>query len=336
MRHLLIALLGVMTLYAMPVWAFSCSTTTSSTTLNVPPLTVQRDTPVGTQIATEVVSGTVNPFSCSNSAPSLTFQEFGVKGYGNFNSMVDGRRVYDTNIAGIGYAVGAAMLSACNNLGYVDGTSNLDGNLNNRNLCSINGMFASPVPSQARVTFYKTANVTGSGTVTGKQVGSFILRNNQNSFQQPESAININSFNVTTVACSVGNASIIVPMGNIKTTAFSGVGSSPAASNTQSFTIPLSCNLGTRIFVSLSGTAVNGTTGVLALDSAGSSGVASGVGIQLLSNNTPVTFGNWINAGTASSSGAYNIPLQARYYQTAQTITAGTANSSATFTLTYQ
>ena len=34
-RAAMIALLGVMTFYAMPVWAFSCSTTTSSTTLNV-------------------------------------------------------------------------------------------------------------------------------------------------------------------------------------------------------------------------------------------------------------------------------------------------------------
>lgn len=228
------------------------------------------------------------------------------------------------------------MLTPCNNLAYVDGTNTLDGNLNNRNICASNGMFTPSIIAVARLTFYKTATVTGSGTVTGKLVGSFILRNNQSSFQLPESFININSFNITTLACSVGNASIVVPMGNIKTTAFSGVGSSPTASNTQSFNIPLSCNAGTRVFVSLAGTAVSGTTGVLALDSAGSSGVASGVGIQLLSNNAPVTFNTFINAGTVSSTGAYNIPLQARYYQTTQAITAGTANSSATFTLTYQ
>jgi len=334
MKHLFMALLGVVAFYALPAWAYSCSTTPGTTTINISSLSVPRDAPIGTQIGPEFISSNVDPFSCTNSAPTLTFQEFGVKAYGTFSSNINGRRIYDTNIAGIGYAMGIQMLSNCRTIVYVDGTNTLDGNLNNRSTCSINGMFTS-LTSVARIMFYKTASVTGSGTVIGKQVGSFILRNNQNSFQLPESAININSFNITALACSVGNASIIVPMGNIKTTAFSGVGSSPAVSNTQSFNIPLSCNTGTRVFMSLTGTAVNGAKGVLALDSAGSSGVAAGVGIQLLSNNAPVTFGTSIYTGTTSSSGVYNIPLQARYYQTAQNITAGRANSSATFTLTY-
>jgi len=337
MRHLLIALLGVMTFYAMPARAFSCSTNAGSTTLNVPSLTVQRDTPVGSQIGAEVVSGTMHPFSCSNSAPALTYQELGIKAYGNFNSMINGRRVYDTNIAGIGYAIGARSMAPCNYWVYVDGTGIMDGNVANRILCAINGMF-NPLPDElATITFYKTANVTGSGMVTGQQVGSFILRNNQNSWHGPEAPIIMNSFNITTLACSVRNARIVVPMGNIKTTEFSGVGSSPAASNTRAFDIPLLCDLGTRVYVSLTGAAVSGTTGVLALDSAGSSGVASGVGIQVLSNNVPVTFGKLSLVGTSTTGPIGNIiPFQARYYQTAQTITAGKANSSATFTLTYQ
>lgn len=330
MRHLLIALLGVMTFYAMPAWAYNCSTTTGSTTINVPPLTVQRDTPVGTQIGTEVVSGWVTPYICKNSAPALTYQELGVKAYGDFNSMINNRRVYNTNIAGIGYAIGTKIQGPGECMGYeayVDGRASMAGNIANRPLCLIPGMFGSPVPFQHRVTFYKTANVTGSGTVTGRQVGSTILRNNKNSWHLPESAININSFNITTLACSVGNTSIVVPLGNIKTTAFSGVGSSPPESNTRRFDISLSCNIGTRVFVSLAGAAVSGTTGVLALDSAGSSGVASGVGIQVLSNNVPVTFGKSFLAGTAGSAVGNIIPFQARYYQTAQTITAGKANS---------
>ncbi len=340
MRYLFIALLGVMTFYTMPAWAYNCSTSTGSTTINVPPLTVQRDTPVGTQIGNEVVSGWMTPFICNNSAPALTYQELGVKAYGDFNSMINGRRVYNTNIAGIGYAIGTKIQGPGQCFGYVayvDGLASMDGNIANRPLCANNGIFGSPVPFQHRVTFYKTANVTGSGTVTGRQVGSIILRNNLNSWHLPESAININSFNITTLACFVGNTNIVVPMGNIKTTAFSGVGSSPAASNTRKFDIPLFCDLGTRVYVSLTGAAVSGTTGVLALDSAGSSGVASGVGIQVLSNNVPVTFGKLSLAGTSTSGPIGNIiPFQARYYQTAQTITAGKANSSATFTLTYQ
>jgi len=138
------------------------------------------------------------------------------------------------------------------------------------------------------------------------------------------------------LACSVSNANINVPMGSIKTTDFNGIGSSPASNNTQSFIIPLSCNPGTKVNVTLSGTPINNATGVVALDSAGSSGIASGIGVQLLYNNAPVSLGQSINIGTTVINGAYNIPLQARYYQTSSPINAGKANSSATFTLTYQ
>ncbi|CDF92583.1 Fimbrial adhesin [Pseudomonas sp. SHC52] len=78
----------------------------------------------------------------------------------------------------------------------------------------------------------------------------------------------------------------------------------------------------------------SGVTGVLALNSA-STTVATGLGLQLLYKNTAVALGTPIAVGTTTSSGAYNIDLTARYYQTGAKVTAGQANSTATFTMTY-
>lgn len=137
---------------------------------------------------------------------------------------------------------------------------------------------------------------------------------------------------VQPVACSVSDTSIIVPMGRVSQVQFAGVGSTAGE---QSFTIPLDCDAGTKVNVTLDGSQdSSGATGVLALDSS-SDTVASGVGLQLLHKSQAVTLGKPIALGAVVSDGVYSIPLVARYYQTRAIVTAGQANSTATFTLTY-
>ncbi|MEN4582594.1 fimbrial protein [Pantoea agglomerans] len=333
---LIIAGGGLLALLTMDAQAYTCSTVTSSTVLTPPSVTLQRDLPVGSLIGSEVVSGQVQVFRCSNTpSPSLTYQEFGVKGYGTYVTKINGRRVYSTNVAGVGYAVAATSVNNCGYTAYADGTGTGDGNANNRLICSVNGLFGNqPVLGQARVQFYKTAQTTGTGTVSARQISSFILRNNQNSWQNPESAISIAAFNVTTIACSVSNTAISVPMGNVEKRAFNGQGTWPGDGNTRGFTIPLNCNAGTRVNLQIDGSAQNASQGVLNLT--GGTGSASGVGVQLLYNNAPLPLSTSLNTGVASSEGAFSIPLQARYYQTSSNVTPGTANASATFTMTYQ
>jgi type 1 fimbria pilin len=315
--------------------AFTCSTVTAATTFSPPAIVIQRDLSVGSLLGSQLTSSVVNAYNCTNSAPTATYQQSGVKAAGSYVSVINGRRIYSTNIAGIGVAVGYISSKNCpGSTGWVDGTGTGDGNANNKLICAVNGLFANqPIQGQALLQFYKTGP-TGSGTVTAQQVGSFILMNNQTSWHNPESTINIAAFTVTTLACSVSNTAIAVNMGNVDKRAFNGTGSSPADSYTRSFNIPLNCNAGTRINVRFDGNAQNASKGVLNL--AAGSNTATGVGVQLLYNNAPVQIGAIIVAGTSASAGSYNIPLKARYYQTASTITAGVANSSATFTLTYQ
>lgn len=322
-------------LFSSAAIAWSCTTTTTSSAITPPAITIQRDLPVGSAIGSIITTSTIPVFNCTNSAPALTNQQFGVKGIGPYVTTINNRRVYSTGVTGIGYAVFGTSVGNCSGAsGWVDGTANVDGNLNNRILCSVNGLFGNqPIQGQAGIQFYKTAQTTGSGTVSARQVASFILWNDQSSWFNPESTVNMSAFNVTTLACTVNNTAISVPMGTVEKRAFSGVGTWPGDASTKSFSIPLTCNAGTNVNLQIDGTAQNPTRGVLSL--VGGSGSASGVGIQLLYNNNTLSIGNVLPIGT-STSGNYNILLQARYYQTADTVTPGTANAIATFTLTYQ
>lgn len=74
---------------------------------------------------------------------------------------------------------------------------------------------------------------------------------------------------------------------------------------------------------------------VLALSGQGSEGVASGVGVQLLYNGSPLRLNrNMVLKQT--SGGQESLPITARYYQTQKSVSTGTANTSATLILTYQ
>ncbi len=316
--------------------AYVCTTETPNTVLTPSPITIQRDLPVGSLIGNEVLSGEIVSHRCTNSEPRLSYQEYGVKGYGNYVTSIGGRRVYSTNIEGIGYAVGGTSVSACSGTtNYVNGQSTIDGNLNNRRNCFVNGMFGSqPMRAIARIQFYKTAPTTGSGTVAAKQVGAIILRNNQSTWHSPESTFSIAAFSVTTLACTMNTTVISVPMGTVKKREFNGPGTWPGNANTRNFNISLNCNAGTRVNLQVDGNAQNASQGILNLNEGTNS--ASGVGIQLLHKNAPLPLSTIIYQGNASTPGEYIIPLQARYFQTQSTITPGTANSSATVSLTYQ
>ncbi|MET5116898.1 fimbrial protein, partial [Burkholderia pseudomallei] len=74
--------------------------------------------------------------------------------------------------------------------------------------------------------------------------------------------------------------------------------------------------------------------GVLAITQGASS--ASGVGIQLLLNGSPVSFGAVLDAGSATAGATLTIPMTARYYQNGSVVTPGAANGIATFAVSYK
>ncbi|KTS25532.1 fimbrial protein [Pantoea stewartii] len=338
-RLLIIAIGALLTLTATDVQAYECHRLEPSTLLTPGSIRVPTELPIGSLIGSELVSNIVKTFQCSDSSDDsrIEYQELGVKAEGTYVATYDGRRVYSTNVPGLGYAVGmntTPYLGTCQTPVYVDGRETMGAD-DTRRACAANGIITRiPIEAQARVMFYKTALSVGTGYVRSRVVGSFLMRINKSAFVFPNTGIYVAGFNVTNSACTVRNSAISVPMGKVEKRAFNGPGTWPGDGNTRSFSIQLNCNANTRVVLQLDGNVHNAVEGVLNVN--GGNGSASGVGVQLLYKNAPLMLSTPISTGTTSTEGAYNIPLQARYYQTGNDITPGTANASATFTLTYQ
>jgi Fimbrial protein. len=114
------------------------------------------------------------------------------------------------------------------------------------------------------------------------------------------------------------------------------VGTTPTiAQNTQN--LGLACDAGANINVTLQGIQNPdvSTTSVLALTGQGGADVATGVGVQLLYNGSPLVLNKLVTL-KKSSGGQETFPIVARYYQTKKSVTTGKANASATLDLTYQ
>lgn len=138
-------------------------------------------------------------------------------------------------------------------------------------------------------------------------------------------------------ACQVVNTPsnpLNVVLGKVAKTAFTGTGSTASATK---FTLQLTNCPATvsTASVKFDGTSVNGDTTLLALTQ--ESGVATGVGIQLADASNTVlplytaSMAYPLVSGTATN----NLDFVARYIATADTVTAGPANSMASFTVNY-
>ncbi len=143
--------------------------------------------------------------------------------------------------------------------------------------------------------------------------------------------------------CSVFTPTVTLGLGTVTSREFGGVGSGAGTADT---TIELLCAGGTgaqaQVWVTLTDQTQPGNlSNQLSLTT---TSTARGVALQLLFNGTPISYGadantvgnfnQWLAGST--DNGTFRIPLTARYIQTATTITPGTANGIATFTLSYQ
>ncbi|ELY3759411.1 fimbrial protein [Cronobacter universalis] len=138
-------------------------------------------------------------------------------------------------------------------------------------------------------------------------------------------------------ACEVVNSlssPLAVDLGKVSKTAFTGVGST---TNITSFFLQLkNCpETVTKASIKFGGNADTDNVNVLALT--GGTGTASGIGIQLVdADGTPLNLYTAsadyaLQTGTATN----DLEFGARYIQTGAAVTAGTANGSSTFTVTY-
>ena len=189
-----------------------------------------------------------------------------------------------------------------------------------------------------RVELIKTAATTGSGAFAAGEYTSYYLNGTGPSRPMLTSVLSGNGITIVSPSCMVDAGSLNIPVdfGSVPKSTFTGVGSTAAERN---FAINLTCQQSPgNVLISLDPNTGGSTSspGVLAI--ATGAGAATGVGIQLLDarNDQPVTYGVGIPAGNRiSSAGPLSVPFKARYYQTQTTVTPGTANSTATFTIQY-
>ncbi len=182
------------------------------------------------------------------------------------------------------------------------------------------------------ITFVKTGGIN-SGTLNS----GLLARIYGNGDNVTAVAFNITSTQIIQLSCSITTPILNFPIGDVLVSKFgTSVGTIPSgAENTQN--LGLNCDAGANINVTLHGTQNPdvSTASVLALTGQGSADVASGVGVQLLYNSTPLELNNRIVL-KQSASGQETFPLTARYYQTKTAVTPGKANTTATLDLTYQ
>ncbi|WP_260513163.1 fimbrial protein [Serratia fonticola] len=268
--------------------------------------------------------------------------------------------VYQTNVPGIGVSVG--QLPAQRSLSNIPG-SEIEG-----------GGTTSGDRMIATIQLIKTGNfdagsVNGISFPTLKRVFTMPTGLPQHTFNGFPIQANSLSFSgqvqVVKSTCKVVNENIVVPLGNYEVDEFTGMGSytewkdasiklvgcsnaSPAyySKNNSSIaitgggTLPLGVkDVSNRItfMISPASGILDVYNGIIQLTS--SSNSASGVGIQIGYNNSGATIPLRLSAVTSFTppvmQATMQIPLFARYIQTANQVTPGVANGAVVYTINY-
>lgn len=146
--------------------------------------------------------------------------------------------------------------------------------------------------------------------------------------------INTTGGSVKVPACTISTPNLQVPLEDVLATSLKLVGTT---AKPKVFDIGLDCEANARITAKFSGTKNTDTNavGVLQLSNSGAAGVATGVGIQIIYNKSPLALNNSFTLKT-SSGGQETFPFTAQYYQTKSIVTTGAANAIATLDLTYE
>ncbi|MEB5959741.1 fimbrial protein [Enterobacter sichuanensis] len=287
--------------------------------LNFDTVIVPQGAAPGTLIAEQKASQPVTPdWGC---APDYTLKNTYLVG-SDTGLKYKNCTIYSTNIPGIGYALqgdhgGSASSNLCNDshYHYPETFSNPGG-----------GFY--PAISVSMMLFV-TGNAK-SGTLSTGEYGRFDY-GQETMFNGY--TVSLTSGAISALSCSLSASNINVSIGDIPVDVFKGVGSvSPSAD----FDIGLTCNRDANVSVSLNGTHSSETSdnSVIALTDTGKQ--ASGIGVQILNNGTPLDIGSSVPLKTIKGNSLVTLPFSARYYQTSSKITAGNANTTATLDIIYQ
>lgn len=246
-----------------------------------------------------------------------------------------GNSIYSTNIEGIGIRLYREAADNSNFSGYYPYTRSLSRYTTYR-----------LSPGYFVVEIVKTAPSTGSGALVPGQYSRYNVIGYPN---QPflTSTVYGNAITIASSSCEIqGNINKTVTLPTVNKVDFKGVGSTQGE---QAFDLNILCNGGknptgyeesNKISLSFDYDAVTNTTNVISNNAAAGSN-ASGVGVQLLSqyknSNKVIAKNDKLELGTLKSNDniQYNVPMTARYYQTATKVMPGKVRAMATVTIEY-
>lgn len=191
--------------------------------------------------------------------------------------------------------------------------------------------------TQFQVELIKTAVATGNGPLAAGTYTRYY--GDGDGISMLTTVLSGNGITIVTPSCSVdlGSRNILVDFGKVPQSNFKGRGTTTID---RQFNIKLNCKAGQNAqnTVNLRMDATpdpSNQQGVLKITQGGT-GTATGVGIQVVGNQSvPVKFGDDVLVGP-SKDGDYVLPYTARYYQTGDKVTPGRADGTATFTLDYK
>ncbi|EKN5999754.1 fimbrial protein [Yersinia enterocolitica] len=298
---------------SFPLEAFSrCYGPDDSVDVNNLIINADINAPVGTVLATASGVRTSSGWWCDGAWNFITTPNTPLSPYGN--------NVAITNIPGVGmrYSTdinGSGNYQSIISIPFPAGDSNKITSLNYLiELIKIGNITPGVYPAQMELgRSFVTEPVTGSPLV----LIHFVFL----------------SATVTNYGCSVLQPSIDVTMGDVQRNSFSGVGS---VSESIPFSVQLNCQANTQVDITINAEQDSSNIpGVIRLNQSAET-TATGIGVQMLYNNNPMIFGSQVNTGTSAIEGNYSIPFTARYLQIQPVVTAGHANASATFTMSYR
>ncbi|WP_262822954.1 fimbrial protein [Enterobacter quasiroggenkampii] len=302
----------------------------------------QRDAPVGQEsepIASGSSSQTLTCGNISTTADHDVYYEF------KANSQLgiagnDG--VFKTNLSGVGvkYYLVISNFSGFTSCNYTNTSQNyVLSSGYTRIICHmLHDSSQAAVTVTVKSVLVKLEPLITSGVLTGVPSNidvRYELNYDSTSYDRADISV-VSNTNVLSDKCLLSNNLMAFDIGDIGADSFTNqIGFIPGKQALQN--LHLSCDADANINITLKGiqnTDVSDPS-VLSLTDQGKSGVADGIGIQLVYNDVPLEL-NKILTLKRSSGGQETFPLTARYYQTKTKVKPGIANAAATLDITYQ
>lgn len=306
----------------IPLWIFSFSVQAGCSTFNdmsdsssFGNVTVQRNAVIGS-----VVKSIVTPSMNNSWASGCDGKE--VLGYTlSYSNKISslGNHIYETTLPGIGIRV-----SNNSNTSMTFDSPQSEYNYGNSGV----GWYG------AKVELIVIGSVT-SGVLPAGPLATMAATDSDNNFHVGYT-MNITSTSVTALSCSVTTGdSLVFPIGDVPADQFQAPGTT--SQQTSSINLGLDCDNNANINITLKGeqNPDSSDDGILALSSQGQSGVAGGIGVQLVYNGAPLQLNKILNL-KQSAGGKETFSITARYIQTKDKVKAGSANATATLDITYQ